>query len=312
MTKRRERYTERNRPNRAASGGGGTGGKAGLDPIVIVSLAGLALAVVLMIGFLFGRGGTPQQAADTPTTEPTAAEPTAADSGAPAEPTGAPDADAESEDGSDAEGDGEDEGADGDASGPSAAEVLARANAYPDGPSDMGLDPAGTAYFVTVETEVGPIEIELWPELAPETVNAFAFLVSEGYYDGMVFHRVEPGFVIQGGDPMGSGSGGPGYTVTAEFNTDDPVPHSKGTVAMARTSDPNSAGSQWYIVLADGAAGHLDGQYAVFGHVTSGMENALAVTPGTKMTSVTLREAPIAERVVSPDDVRDGTAPDNS
>lgn len=305
MTKKRERYTERNRPTRPASGGGtsgargGSGGGGGLDPIVIVSLAGLALAAVLMIGFLFGREGTTTQTADAPATEDVLD----ADTGQPVD-EGAGESDPA---------DAPPDAASGDDSGDmSSAEVLARNNAYPDGPEDQALDAENMAYFATVETEVGPIEIELWPEIAPETVNAFAFLIREGFYDGTVFHRVEPGFVIQGGDPLGAGNGGPGYTVPGEFNTDNPVPHSKGSVAMARTSDPNSAGSQWYIVLADGAAGHLDGQYAVFGHVVSGMENALAVTPGTKMTSVTLREAPIADRIVSPDDVRGGTAPDNS
>ncbi len=319
MTKKRERYTERNRPTRGGTGGATAGPKTGLDPIVVVSIAGLALAVVLAIGFLFGRGGGDQQAADAPTAEPTIEGALDADSGAPAEgDTGAmgtvemPDA---ADDGSDAgegasDAAGDDAGDDG-AGGASSADVIARANAYPDGPDDMALDPENTAYFVTVETEVGPIEIELWPAFAPETVNAFAFLIREGFYDGMVFHRVEPGFVIQGGDPLGSGGGGPGYTLPGEFNTESPVPHSKGSVAMARTDDPNSAGSQWYIVLADGAAGHLDGQYTVFAHVVSGMENALKVTPGTKMTSVTLVEEPIAESLVSPDAVRDGTGPAN-
>ncbi len=103
--------------------------------------------------------------------------------------------------------------------------------------------------------------------MAPITVDNFAKLANKGFYNNLTFHRVEPGFVVQGGDPNGNGTGGPGWTVKAEFSS---KPHIRGTLAMARASDPDSAGSQFYICL--GPAPFLDGQYAIFGQVTKGME----------------------------------------
>jgi peptidyl-prolyl cis-trans isomerase B (cyclophilin B) len=127
---------------------------------------------------------------------------------------------------------------------------------------------------------LGAIRVELLPELAPKTVENFVSLAGKGFYDGTTFHRVIPGFVIQGGDPNSrnndprdDGRGGPGYTIKAEFNA---FPHVRGAVSMARGSSPNSAGSQFFIVLAD--SHDLDGQYTVFGRVIEGMDVADAVT----------------------------------
>jgi peptidylprolyl isomerase/peptidyl-prolyl cis-trans isomerase B (cyclophilin B) len=131
----------------------------------------------------------------------------------------------------------------------------------------------------------GEIRIEFYPEDAPKTVENFVTLAKKGFYDGLTFHRVEPGFVVQGGDPKGNGTGGPGYTIKAEFNKQK---HLRGTVAMARAQDPNSAGSQFYICFQP--APFLDGQYTVFGHVVSGMEHVDKVKVGDKMKSVKIIE----------------------
>jgi peptidyl-prolyl cis-trans isomerase B (cyclophilin B) len=131
----------------------------------------------------------------------------------------------------------------------------------------------------------GEIAIEFFPEDAPKTVENFVTLAKKGFYDGVTFHRVEPGFVVQGGDPKGNGTGGPGYTIKDEFNKQK---HVRGVVAMARTQAPNSAGSQFYITLAP--AHFLDGQYTVFGRVTSGMEVVDKIRVGDKMKSVKITE----------------------
>ena len=120
---------------------------------------------------------------------------------------------------------------------------------------------------ISIETENGKILIELYPDSAPNTVANFKALVVNTYYDGLEFHRVIPGFMAQGGCPDGNGMGGPGYKVKAEFNERK---HERGTVAMARSQDPDSAGSQFYICF--GPQPHLDGQYTIFGQVTEGME----------------------------------------
>lgn len=140
-------------------------------------------------------------------------------------------------------------------------------------PPPMTIDPAKT-YTATLNTDKGDIVIRLRPDLAPDHVNSFVFLAREGYFDGVTFHRVIPGFVAQGGDPTGSGSGGPGYTLPAEFSN---VPYDRGTVGAARTNDPNSAGSQFYITY--GRTPNLDNQYTVFGEVTQGMDVADKLTP---------------------------------
>lgn len=132
---------------------------------------------------------------------------------------------------------------------------------------------------VTIEMENGGVmTVELYPELAPNTVNNFISLVSSGFYNGLIFHRVIPGFMIQGGDPEGSGMGGPGYAIKGEFDQNhfqNPLEHDRGVISMARSSKPNSAGSQFFIMVAK--APHLDGAYAAFGKVTSGMEVADAI-----------------------------------
>ena len=126
--------------------------------------------------------------------------------------------------------------------------------------------------IVTIEMENGGIiKAELYPEIAPNTVANFVTLVASGFYDGLIFHRVIPGFMIQGGDPKGSGVGGPGYSIRGEFTANgfkNELKHSRGVLSMARTMAPNSAGSQFFIMHED--APHLDGQYAAFGKLIEG------------------------------------------
>lgn len=117
------------------------------------------------------------------------------------------------------------------------------------------------------------IKVELYPNIAPNTVNNFISLANSGFYDGLIFHRVIPGFMIQGGDPEGTGLGGPDYSIKGEFSSngfENDVKHERGVISMARAQDPNSAGSQFFIMVAD--ATHLDGDYAAFGKVTEGLE----------------------------------------
>ena len=118
----------------------------------------------------------------------------------------------------------------------------------------------------------GVITLELYPNIAPETVNNFVSLVNKGFYDGLSFHRIIPGFMIQGGDPLGNGTGGPGYSIKGEFKSNgfrNDLRHERGVISMARAMDPNSAGSQFFIMHAD--APHIDGSYAAFGKVIDGM-----------------------------------------
>ena len=123
------------------------------------------------------------------------------------------------------------------------------------------LDFDAKTYRVVLDTSAGPIRLDLRPDLAPGHCRNIIGLAKIGYYDGVIFHRVIPGFMIQGGDPTGTGSGGPGYTIDAEFSKE---PHVAGTLSMARTTDPNSAGGQFFICLP-GDASFLNGQYTVFG-----------------------------------------------
>ena len=129
--------------------------------------------------------------------------------------------------------------------------------------------------IVTIEMEnVDVIKAELYPEVAPNTVNNFISLVKSGFYNGVIFHRVIRGFMIQGGDPQGIGIGGPGYSIKGEFNMNgvrNDLKHTRGVLSMARSMAPNSAGSQFFIMHED--APHLDGQYAAFGKVIEGMDN---------------------------------------
>ena len=139
------------------------------------------------------------------------------------------------------------------------------AKQYP-APPAMTID-ANKTYTATIETDVGTMTAELYPKIAPQTVNAFVFLAKEGFYEGVIFHRCIPGFMIQGGDPTGTGTGGPGYKLKAEFND---LKHDRGVLSMARTNDPNSAGSQFFVM--HDRSPHLDRQYTGFGKVTSGAE----------------------------------------
>ncbi|MCQ2547114.1 MAG: peptidylprolyl isomerase [Clostridia bacterium] len=130
--------------------------------------------------------------------------------------------------------------------------------------------------YVVIEMENGGVmKGELYPEIAPKTVENFEKLVNAGFYDGLIFHRVIPGFMIQGGCPKGDGTGGPGWQIEGEFNINgfkNNLKHTKGVLSMARTMMPNSAGSQFFIMVED--APHLDGQYAAFGKITEGLDVA--------------------------------------
>lgn len=138
--------------------------------------------------------------------------------------------------------------------------------------------------FAIIETNKGTIKAELYEDGAPITTKNFIRLAETGFYTGLKFHRYEPGFVIQGGDPLGTGMGGSSQTIPLEINKN--LTHVKGALAMARSSDPNSASSQFYITLA--ATPFLDGNYAVFGKVIEGMNVVEQLRAGDKMTSVTI------------------------
>jgi len=145
---------------------------------------------------------------------------------------------------------------------------------------DAGI-PEGN--HIKIETDLGSFIFELFPKAAPNTVANFKALAGKGFYDGLKFHRVIAGFVAQGGDPKGNGTGGPGYHIKAEFNAHK---HVTGAVAMARSSDPDSAGSQFYIVY--GTHPHLDGHYTVFGQITDGQDVVDKITKGTVMKKVSV------------------------
>lgn len=135
--------------------------------------------------------------------------------------------------------------------------------------TETGDNPVVT---ITMENG-GTITAELYPEIAPNTVNNFIALIEDGFYDELIFHRVIPGFMIQGGDPEGNGTGGPGYSIAGEFNANDfdnPLAHERGVLSMARSGDPDSAGSQFFVMTE--TSPHLDGDYAAFGKVTDGMD----------------------------------------
>ena len=138
--------------------------------------------------------------------------------------------------------------------------------------------------MLVIEMESGPIEIELFPNDAPKTVARITELAAGGFYNGLTFHRVEPNFVVQGGDPSGNGTGGSGKKLVAEFNS---RPHVEGTLAMARANDPNSADSQFYISL--GRLEFLDNKYTVFGQVTKGMDIVKKIKRGDKMIKVSVK-----------------------
>ena len=134
--------------------------------------------------------------------------------------------------------------------------------------------------IVTIEMENGGIiKAELYPDVAPQSVNNFVTLINKGFYNGLIFHRVIPGFMIQGGDPMGMGYGGPGYSIYGEFDANgfqNDLDHTRGVLSMARSGNPNSAGSQFFLMHED--APHLDGQYAAFGQITEGTDIAIDIS----------------------------------
>ena len=149
---------------------------------------------------------------------------------------------------------------------------------------------------VTIEMEDGcVIKAELYPEVAPNTVNNFISLVNSGFYDGVIFHRIIPGFMIQGGDPNGVGTGGPGYTIDGEFSSNgfkNDLKYSLGVLSMARSNSPNSAGSQFFIMLGDSP--HLDGAYAAFGKVTEGID----VVKALGNTATGANDKPVTNQVM--------------
>ncbi len=149
----------------------------------------------------------------------------------------------------------------------------------------MQIDPK-KSYSATIETIKGNIEIELYPRYAPKTVNNFVFLSREGFYDGVVFHRVISNFMIQGGDPTGTGSGGPGYRFEDEF-VGNPLKHDKGVLSMANAG-PGTNGSQFFITHSPQP--HLNGKHTVFGQVTSGQQVVDAIRQGDQMTRVIITE----------------------
>ena len=151
-------------------------------------------------------------------------------------------------------------------------------------PPEMQIDTQKT-YQATIETNQGNIELELYAQYAPQTVNNFAFLAQEGYYDGVSFHRVIDDFMIQGGDPTGTGRGGPGYTFEDEVKN-NPLKHETGVISMANAG-PNTNGSQFFITHSPQP--HLNGRHTVFGKVTSGQNVVDAIQQGDTMTSVTVQ-----------------------
>lgn len=141
----------------------------------------------------------------------------------------------------------------------------------------------------------GMVKIELYPQIAPETVNNFVSLVKKGYYDGLIFHRVIQGFMIQGGDPTGTGTGGPGYRIKGEFTSNgfqNDLKHTPGVISMARSMAPNSAGSQFFIMTSDSP--HLDENYAAFGMVTEGLEYIMDI----ERTKTDMRDKPKVDEVM--------------
>ncbi len=149
---------------------------------------------------------------------------------------------------------------------------------------DLTID-TSHQFIAHVYTTRGHFIIELLPQIAPEHVNSFVFLARDKFYNGTVFHRVVPGFVAQGGDPTGTGTGGPGYSLPLEPSDESFV---RGVVGMARAQDPDSAGSQWFVTLGDSP--HLDGQYTVFGKVTEGMEIVDCIQVGDAIIDLAIQE----------------------
>ena len=152
-----------------------------------------------------------------------------------------------------------------------------------DSPPEMSIDVAQDCH-VTIETSRGSIELDLYPQHAPQTVNNFVFLAGQGFYDGVAFHRVIPDFMIQGGDPTGSGAGGPGYRFDCETAA-NPLRHERGVISMANAG-PNTNGSQFFITHVP--CPHLDGRHTVFGKVTAGQEVVDEIEQGDTMVRVSV------------------------
>jgi len=166
----------------------------------------------------------------------------------------------------------------------------------------------------TITMEDGDkIVLELYPDLAPQSVRNFVYLARQGFYDGLTFHRIMKGFMIQGGDPAGNGSGGPDYSIKGEFKqngfTND-LSHKRGVLSMARSQNPNSAGSQFFIMHADNTS--LDGSYAAFGKVTSGMDvvDKIADTPNSGSNGLVAEENKPVIKTITIDDKTDLPEPD--
>jgi peptidyl-prolyl cis-trans isomerase B (cyclophilin B) len=153
-------------------------------------------------------------------------------------------------------------------------------------PPAIQIDPK-KSYRAVIETNRGTIELDLYPQYAPRTVNNFVFLAQQGFYDGVTFHRVISNFMIQGGDPTGSGRGGPGYRFEDEFQG-NPLKHETGVISMANAG-PNTNGSQFFITHAPQP--HLDGRHTVFGRVTKGQSTVNAIRQGDAMIKVTISAA---------------------
>jgi peptidyl-prolyl cis-trans isomerase B (cyclophilin B) len=155
-----------------------------------------------------------------------------------------------------------------------------------DNPPEMQIDTAKN-YSLSIETSKGTLEVELFAKDAPITVNNFVFLAREGFYDGIMFHRVIPNFMIQGGDPTGTGMGGPGYRFADEFDG-NPNMHQAGTLSMANAG-PGTNGSQFFICHSPQS--HLDGKHTVFGQITTGQDIVDAIAQGDEMVKVTVTES---------------------
>lgn len=153
-------------------------------------------------------------------------------------------------------------------------------------PPEMTIDPKKN-YKANIETSKGTIELELYPQYAPKTVNNFVFLAKEGYYDGVTFHRVISNFMVQGGDPTGTGTGGPGYRFEDEVSG-NPLKHDAKVISMANAG-PGTNGSQFFITHSPQP--HLNGKHTVFGKVTKGADVVDAIRQGDKMTKVTVSES---------------------
>ncbi len=153
---------------------------------------------------------------------------------------------------------------------------------------------------VTIETAEGVMKVELYPEVAPNTVRNFLSLVKKGFYDGTIFHRVIPGFMIQGGDPEGTGMGGPDYHIRGEFAKNgfqNDLKHAKGVISMARASHPDSAGSQFFLMAGD--APYLDGNYAAFGKIIEGLEEVDRIVRAPRDAKDRPREDQVMKKVTA-------------